>query len=197
MEACPVCLVDVPVVPIKLTCCSTQDSQHHVCMLCLKSSLMNNRDTCPLCNTTMSRELIREIHTASIDSPETRDDAGDGSEIVFKWLYSGKNSGWWEFTSDDQETLEKGFSDFSQDPTKDKISMSICGNTYEIDFDNMKQCRTGYSSCTRDIRRIQNVNEVNLIKGVAGASYRRPVQSAPVIADTSDTQSTPDSQTAN
>uniref|UniRef100_A0A1B0CHT4 E3 ubiquitin-protein ligase n=1 Tax=Lutzomyia longipalpis TaxID=7200 RepID=A0A1B0CHT4_LUTLO len=132
---CPICLQSC-IHPTRLPC------GHIFCFLCVKGVASKNR-RCALCR--------RDIPAECLEHPELVRGVQDlstsaGSEI--RWFYEGRNGGWWEYEVRTREELEVNYK-------LGVLSMTtiICGNAYEIDFQQMVQYPKDHPRRKRRIRR--------------------------------------------
>ncbi|XP_055689762.1 E3 ubiquitin-protein ligase rnf146-like isoform X2 [Lutzomyia longipalpis] len=146
---CPICLQSC-IHPTRLPC------GHIFCFLCVKGVASKNR-RCALCR--------RDIPAECLEHPELVRGVQDlstsaGSEI--RWFYEGRNGGWWEYEVRTREELEVNYK-------LGVLSMTtiICGNAYEIDFQQMVQYPKDHPRRKRRIRREGPEPEL-WVRGVAG-----------------------------
>ena len=117
---------------------------HSFCYLCLKQALIVN-NKCPMCRTELSRDLIEEAEGCE--------------DIKGKWMYSGRNNGWWYYDKESDKIIEDHYQRQDQ-----LFSVEIMGKNYSIDLDNMTQ--TAPNNFVRQIKR--KCDEEDIVKGIAG-----------------------------
>lgn len=80
--------------------------------------------------------------------------------VAYHWLYSSPSYGWWHFSKDDNDKLEKWYRSGQH-----MASLYICGNCYTIDFTQMTQKGNGKP---RHLLRTTILGDI-VLKGVAGS----------------------------
>ena len=128
----------------------TLQCQHKFCYLCLKAAFDVN-EKCPLCRRDISQEIIDNA------TLETKVDTDQ-----IRWMYSGRNNGWWYYEPSISDTIEKGYQKFLDDESN--LEVDIMGRVYIIDYDEMVQTYKNYS---RKIQRKTDQESV-VVKGIAG-----------------------------
>lgn len=145
---CSICL-DSPNLPFTLEC------NHTFCYLCIKRAYISSNKLCPLCRHPIPREIYehaklqKELHH---------------SNNTIKWLYKGRQSGWWEYDNITSELIEDAYNS-----NKQLILVNILGSPYIIDLRKWKQILTITPFTERQIKRVDTSNELaKNIKGIAG-----------------------------
>ena len=151
-DICAICLQ-----PIKLI--FTLSCNHSFCYLCLKESLMKSCNTCSLCRHPIDNSIIEHAKTSHTI---------DMNNHTSKWLYSGRNDGWWYYDTETSTDIERGYQQFLLDPTNSTINITVLGKTYTINFTEMTQ-RSLFN--VRDIKRESDVDK-SQIKGIAGLQLK-------------------------
>lgn len=80
--------------------------------------------------------------------------------VKYHWLYSSQSYGWWHFSQEDNEALEKAYQS-----GKSETELAIGGNQFHFDFDKMIQRSRGRS--TRNVLRVKELFDIAL-RGIAG-----------------------------
>lgn len=91
------------------------------------------------------------------------DDIDYYSNVNYHWLYSSPSYGWWHFTKQDNEVLERLYLDYKLDSDNNHPTLDIGKHNYIIDFNKMTQ--KGMSG-VRQILRVTSIVDISL-KGVA------------------------------
>ena len=151
---CSICLESYKL-PYKLPC------GHEYCYLCIKQSIESYITTCPLCRTDIPSYVSENAQLIDNNSNKTHG----------KWMYSGRNGGWWYYDPSTDKTIEDAYQIYKAKGGKSTLKVMILGNEYIIDFCEMKQIRVNHSA-VRIIKRAENTNEDDLIKGFAGLGFK-------------------------
>jgi E3 ubiquitin-protein ligase RNF146 len=154
-DICVIC-IDKPVNPFTLPC------KHFFCYMCIKR-VTSDLKPCPSCNAIIP-EFVLEKAKVSNEIIKLE-------EISSKWLYSGRNSGWWYYSKEYDEIIEESWNKYKNlaEPgvTKSYVNINILGRNYKIDFYSMTQIAN--SGEIRSIKRIDQSEEENIIvKGITG-----------------------------
>lgn len=159
---CCICLDRIKL-PYKLDC------NHTYCFLCLKTLyIKSNNDVCPLCRKPISTKIFEDSL-----SQKTETNCSSSSEVNIKWIYSGRNSGWWYYDFQTNELIEQNYQKYmkNSDEISPRFEIYLFYNKYTIDFSNMVQISSN-NSYKRNIKRIEDkeVEDKNIydIKGIAG-----------------------------
>jgi E3 ubiquitin-protein ligase RNF146 len=153
-EICVVC-IDKPVNPFTLPC------KHVFCYMCIKRVAADLKP-CPSCNAIIP-EFVLEKAKVSNEIIKLE-------EISSKWLYSGRNSGWWYYSKEYDEIIEEAWNKCKNPEvgTKSYVNINILGRNYKIDFYSMKQIAT--TGEIRNIKRVEILGEEEniIVKGITG-----------------------------
>jgi hypothetical protein len=136
---------------------------------------------CPVCS-----KNIPSYFRHTVKVPEG---SFDPNEFRGRWLYSGRNDGWWYYSKEHSEELEKGWKEFNEAGTAE-MKISILGRNYFINFQDMTQSST-CGGITRKIQR-EDSSIPTTIKGVAGVQIVPPEEmpsSKPNEEDSQESQS--------
>lgn len=150
-ETCAVCL-EKPEPPYSLPC------NHIFCYLCLKQAAETGGMQCPLCRAVIP-DFVLEEAKISDEVFVLEDKAGN-------WMYSGRTDGWWFYAPETDDVLEASWGAY-QNGGASSINVDILGRTYVINFENMEQSCAS-NGTTRNIKRAVDINEGELVKGLAG-----------------------------
>lgn len=88
------------------------------------------------------------------------DDYSYYQAVKYHWLYSSQSYGWWHFSEEDNDILEKAYQSGKPD-----AELTIGGNQFYFDFDKMIQRSRGRS--TRNVLRVTELHDIAL-RGIAG-----------------------------
>lgn len=149
---CAVCLQKC-VHPVRLPC------SHIFCFLCVKG-VANQSKRCAMCRQEIPADFLDHPTLLSAIEAEKEEILPGG----YQWFYEGRN-GWWRYDERTNSDIEEAY---SNDQTA-SITLLIAGNNYDIDFANMKQCRT---NCPGLSRRIKRDAMTSTCKGTAGLSTK-------------------------
>lgn len=148
---CCICTENIEL-PYKTTC------NHNFCYPCIKTSFMFGNLECPLCRKSLPNDICDNAESdITIDTKN------------YCWIYSGRNEGYWYYTQDLNEIIEKSYIKYLDDPLQNLFDVMILNKKYIINFDDMVQIRSDNMNIIRKIVRIDenNISQYN-IKGVSG-----------------------------
>lgn len=153
-DSCSICL-DIPTLPVTLPC------KHVYCYMCIKQ-VSQTSESCPMCRAYIPDYVYEGIKVSENDIRL--------NEVRGKWMYSGRNHGWWYFSPDIDDMIEHEWSKYNEELSNGShsnhstFSISILGMQYTIDFINMTQ--TSLLHNVRKIKREENASET--VKGISG-----------------------------
>jgi hypothetical protein len=130
------------------------------CFLCIKRVAESDFSSakCPVCYSPVPsyiRETVK-VPEGSIDVDQSRG----------KWMYSGRTSGWWFYSKEHSDEIERGWNDYHSRGVN-LFRISILGRDYTIDFQRMTQ-NSQCGGITRDIKRLEDLDSGTVPKGIAG-----------------------------
>jgi E3 ubiquitin-protein ligase RNF146 len=163
---CSICL-DTPELKWTLPC------KHSFCYLCIKGTIESTGNTCPLCRGFIPLDVY--------ENAKMKDMGGsmDIENIDNRWLYSGRNNGWWVYSDSHNHIIEDAYKRYLQrellgSEGDDFVVIHIYGKEYTINFTDMTQ-----RSPVGDWRNVQRLSIEDLedfeglCKGVAGIQVDR------------------------
>lgn len=148
-ENCPICMNPSNAFTT-LTC------NHKFCYLCIKQTMIQCTPVCPLCRAPIDKSKV-DITSA----------IGDIDLSDVKWLFAGRNGGWWAYESTMDRQIEDAFQ-----AGKPEVKIEILGKKYKIDFTTMQQVGDTVS------RQIKRKTAIDVPKGVAGVRQNTSASAA-------------------
>ena len=154
-EDCVICLG-------KMVNSFTLPCDHTFCYMCLKR-VAEDRKPCPLCNALIPNFVLEKVKVSE-ESINLKD-------VVGKWMYSGRNNGWWYYSPEHDEIIEEVWNmakKYRPDSLGSiSLNINILGRLYLIDFDKMTQ--SADSGVIRNIKRVEKFDEGDDdVKGISG-----------------------------
>ena len=152
---CSVCL-QTPELKWTLPC------GHYFCYLCLKGSIEANDSGCPICRGSIPDDVYER---ARMDM-----NLLDMEDVDHRWLYSGRNNGWWAYTDSHNCIIEAAYQEFQNeegDSNSFSVDINIYGKNYTVNFLNMTQI-----SPTGDWRNIKRLSADKPLDGSDGKSLK-------------------------
>ena len=137
---------------------------HSFCYLCLKGSIEADNEGCPICRGIIPDDVYEQAKMNDSSDLELEN-------VNYRWLYSGRNNGWWAYTNSHNRIIEAAYQEFQEDSNSSSVSINICGREYAVNFSTMKQM-SPYGD-QRNIKRLylqedlEGFDEKSL-KGIAG-----------------------------
>jgi hypothetical protein len=148
---------------------------HKFCYFCLKGTMnTSNYLSCPLCRRTIPIEFFE--HFTKIVKKEDLDNV---TKYQSKWMYSGRNGGWWFYQKECDELIEKAWINYQNSLSspenvivddQSEFNLMINGSEYNICFITMKQKSIRNNWHTRKIKREENA-KIEDNKGIGGIRY--------------------------
>jgi hypothetical protein len=92
-------------------------------------------------------------------SSSLSDDLASIQSAAYHWLYSSPSYGWWHFSRNDNDYLERLYQSGQQ-----QCSLNVGQNSYMVDFRKMQQLGQGRP---RHVLRLTSLDSI-VLKGVAG-----------------------------
>ena len=137
---------------------------HSFCYLCLKGSIESNDAGCPICRADIPSDIYENAKMADMDTEIPMED------VNYRWLYSGRNTGWWAYTDSHNRIIEDAYNSFLQDSTS-TADINIYGKIYTINFSHMTQ-KSPHGDW-RNVKRLGSVEDLDnfdekSLKGIAG-----------------------------
>nr|QBK85429.1 MAG: WWE domain protein [Marseillevirus LCMAC101] len=135
----------------------------------MKGSIESTNNGCPICRGAIPDDVYENAKmkdTAAIEM----------DNVDYRWLYCGRNNGWWAYTDTHNRIIEAAFQDFLENNVDNSVSIVIYGKSYAVNFTAMTQ--TSPHGDTRGIKRLatdedlENFDETSL-KGIAGIQIKR------------------------
>ena len=164
---CSICM-ETPELKWTLPC------NHSFCYLCLKGSIETNNSGCPMCRGPIPNDVYENAKMKDAPPIEMED-------VDYRWLYSGRNNGWWAYTDSHNRIIEAAFKSFLQEDLLgggggDTVCVTIYGKVYTINFTDMKQ--TSPHGDWRNIKRLASDEDLEgfdekSLKGIAGIQVDR------------------------
>lgn len=149
-KECAICLEDI-YLELELPC------KHKFCFMCIKQNIEIS-STCPMCRKKFSSNILEKSSTKQL-------------EENIKWMYRGRNNGWWCYTTYLNLQIEQRYQKYQKtlDISIREFQCEILGREYTINFDKMTQDCDGN---IRDIKRIEDaVSDEDLVKGISGMRF--------------------------
>lgn len=167
-EMCSVCWGEYTL-KYELSC------KHKFCYLCLKQAAVSANMKCPYCQADIPESVLEEAQISEEDYKNV---------ATHKWMYSGRNDGWWYYDPNSSKIIEEAYSKYtdvkevdSADEVNTSIELNILGRTYTINFERMEQT---HGINTRKIKRVGNgINIPSTIKGIAGLAVSAKIKELP------------------
>ena len=154
-EPCPICW-EVPTIPFSIPC------KHVFCYLCIKR-VAEDRKPCPICNSIIPDFVLEKAKIS--------DEVIDLKEVSCKWMYSGRNYGWWYYSQENDSVIEDVWKIYQTFGQPESFTINVLGRNYKIDLREMTQECTS-TGVTRNIKRLElqtnNSQGEILIKGISG-----------------------------
>lgn len=159
-EECCICL-NVMSLPWKNPACT-----HSLCFLCVKGACVSQQK-CPLCRADID---VREFDKAKM-AVEASTDLYENERV--RWMYQGKNSGWWLFEPRQNKELEEIYKTYRSDPDRydrKQHALVIAALSYTFDFANKVQisARGNQRRIKRTTREKVAHKYSNRVKGIGG-----------------------------
>ena len=140
--------------PVELPC------NHIFCYLCIKGVLAR-KPSCPFCRATVPRDFV--IKPKVVEPKVLEKAISKQPDDTPQWYYEGRTEGWWLYDPRTSEEIEDAYKE-----KRTKCIVQVAGFTYIIDFDKMVQFRQDRPDRRRKILRSDMVDEIAVVKGVAG-----------------------------
>ncbi len=145
---------------------------HSFCYLCLKGSIEANSSGCPICRGPIPNDVYEKAKMKDMGAPEI-----EMEDVDYRWLYSGRNSGWWAYSDSHNRIIEAAFKSFLQEDLlgggddTGSVNINIYGKNYTVNFTAMTQ--TSSHGDWRNIKRLASEEDLEgfdekLLKGIAG-----------------------------
>ena len=164
VDECSICM-ETPELKWTLPC------NHSFCYLCLKGAIESANNGCPLCRGPIPNDVYENAKMKDMGSWTL-----ELENVDYRWLYSGRNDGWWAYSDSHNRIIEAAFKSFLQeemlgDGGDDSVSINIYGKVYTISFTDMTQ-KSPYNDW-RNIKRLAGDEDIEnfdgkTLKGIAG-----------------------------
>jgi hypothetical protein len=140
---------------------------HKFCYLCIKTTLKFGNDKCPLCKCIVPKDYLENAKAKSGTDNFTRGEV--------RWMYSGRNGGWWYYDKIHSEEIEKNYQkiknwDESEGPLPYIFKLTILSQSYTINLMTNTQT-SDINHAVRHIKCEKNAQLDDTAKGIAGLSY--------------------------
>jgi hypothetical protein len=120
----------------------------------------SNNNGCPVCRANIPNDVYENAKMAEITM----------KDVNYRWLYSGRNNGWWAYSDSHNRIIEDAYNSFLQDSTS-TTNINVYGKNYCINFSHMTQ-RSPYGDW-RNLKRLGTIEDLDnfdekSLKGIAG-----------------------------